>query len=186
MEVNFNFIFKKKRKNVSAMLFLTFVCATVLDMVFDRRFPDATTKNVNEDTEDDCSSVSTSKEDVDDDVDEKEETGAVVLADKENIPNFGNICVTNSSEVHFGNKTVYQGPVTIKQVLYTNGGFESDVNNVNNGNLAINEISDIVTDSVTNNSPNNVKSSIKDSACAKRYSKLAKGTLNIHNFLFNL
>lgn len=33
-------------------------------------------------------------------------------------PAFGNVSITNSTDVHFGNKTYYQGPVTIKQVLY--------------------------------------------------------------------
>ncbi|XP_017776604.1 PREDICTED: peptidoglycan-recognition protein LC-like [Nicrophorus vespilloides] len=33
-------------------------------------------------------------------------------------PSFGNIAVSNSTDVHFGNKTFYQGPVTIKQFLY--------------------------------------------------------------------
>lgn len=49
------------------------------------------------------------------------DNGAVVLADGEDkSPCFQNIEVTNSSDVHFGNKTYYQGPVTIKQILYTN------------------------------------------------------------------
>lgn len=33
---------------------------------------------------------------------------------------FGTVAVTNSTDVHFGNKTYYQGPVTIKQILYAN------------------------------------------------------------------
>lgn len=37
-----------------------------------------------------------------------------------NDASFGNICVQNSADIHFGNKTVYQGPVTIKQIVYTN------------------------------------------------------------------
>lgn len=35
---------------------------------------------------------------------------------------FGNVAITNSSDVHFGNKTYYQGPVTIKQFLYASNG----------------------------------------------------------------
>lgn len=45
---------------------------------------------------------------------------AVVLYDeapKDQLA-FGNVAITNSSDVHFGNKTYYQGPVTIKQFLY--------------------------------------------------------------------
>lgn len=34
--------------------------------------------------------------------------------------NIGSIAVQNSSEITFGNKTFYQGPVTIKQFLYDN------------------------------------------------------------------
>lgn len=37
---------------------------------------------------------------------------------------FGNVAITNSRDVHFGNKTYYQGPVTIKQFLYANGADE--------------------------------------------------------------
>lgn len=53
--------------------------------------------------------------------------GVVTLCDDDggaqlDVPSFGNISVANSSEVHFGNKTFYQGPVTIKQFLYANGG----------------------------------------------------------------
>lgn len=34
------------------------------------------------------------------------------------IPNIGSIAVQNSSDITFGNKTFYQGPVTIKQFVY--------------------------------------------------------------------
>ncbi|KAK5642878.1 hypothetical protein RI129_009045 [Pyrocoelia pectoralis] len=46
----------------------------------------------------------------------------VILAEdaQHEQPSFGNIAVTNSTDIHFGNKTYYQGPVTIKQVLYAN------------------------------------------------------------------
>jgi hypothetical protein len=37
----------------------------------------------------------------------------------ESRPSFGNIVVNSSSDVHFGNKTFYNGPVTIKQFVYT-------------------------------------------------------------------
>lgn len=50
-----------------------------------------------------------------------EDSGAVVQFDGGSAPNFGNLAITNSSDVHIGNKTYYQGPVTIKQILYTNG-----------------------------------------------------------------
>ncbi|GJQ76920.1 putative animal peptidoglycan recognition proteins homologous to Bacteriophage T3 lysozyme [Trypoxylus dichotomus] len=53
--------------------------------------------------------------------------GAMVLADpgQDRSPCFQNIEVTNSRDVHFGNKTYYQGPVTIKQILYTNPNSDS-------------------------------------------------------------
>lgn len=38
---------------------------------------------------------------------------------------FGNVAITNSSDVHFGNKTYYQGPVTIKQFLYASSASEA-------------------------------------------------------------
>ncbi|KAL3284287.1 hypothetical protein HHI36_018445 [Cryptolaemus montrouzieri] len=48
---------------------------------------------------------------------------AVVLqqnSPEERPPTFGNISVTNGTDIHFGNKTFYQGPVTIQQFLYGN------------------------------------------------------------------
>lgn len=36
-------------------------------------------------------------------------------------PCFKSVSVVNSNDVHFGNKTVYKGPVTIKQFVYPNG-----------------------------------------------------------------
>lgn len=36
------------------------------------------------------------------------------------VPSFGDVCVKNSANVHFGNKTFYNGPVTIKQIVYAN------------------------------------------------------------------
>ena len=73
--------------------------------------------------DDERSDVSSSAHgDDDDDVD-----GTLVLKQVENgrAPCFQNIEVTNSNDVHFGNKTYYQGPVTIKQVLYTNSNVEN-------------------------------------------------------------
>lgn len=37
------------------------------------------------------------------------------------LPYFKSVSVVNSNDVHFGNKTVYKGPVTIKQFVYPNG-----------------------------------------------------------------
>lgn len=49
-----------------------------------------------------------------------DQNGLDICATNENLGNFGKIVVQNSSDVHFGNKTFYQGPVTIKQFLYNN------------------------------------------------------------------
>lgn len=43
-------------------------------------------------------------------------------------PTFGDVCVKNSSNVHFGNKTFYNGPVTIKQIVYSNPTVEGEKN----------------------------------------------------------
>jgi hypothetical protein len=58
-------------------------------------------------------------------------SNAIALAaqnSSESRPSFGNIVVNSSSDVHFGNKTFYNGPVTIKQFVYTSrdGGADSD------------------------------------------------------------
>ncbi|RZC34881.1 hypothetical protein BDFB_007349 [Asbolus verrucosus] len=75
--------------------------------------------NVNSDGEED--DVSTSSEN------DQNYDGAVVLHDdRQQLPALGNISVMNSSDVHFGNKTFYQGPVTIKQFLYANGKTQQD------------------------------------------------------------
>lgn len=66
---------------------------------------------------------------------------SVVLFDEppKNQLAFGNVAITNSSDVHFGNKTYYQGPVTIKQFLYAGNadaalkGLESKVGDVKCG-----------------------------------------------------
>lgn len=41
-----------------------------------------------------------------------------VLCANDDKPNIGSIAVQNSSDITFGNKTFYQGPVTIKQFVY--------------------------------------------------------------------
>lgn len=80
---------------------------------------------LNSDGED---TISTSSED------EKACDGVVVLRSDETqeVPSFGNISVINSNEVHFGNKTFYHGPVTIKQFLYANasGELKGDIRSV--------------------------------------------------------
>lgn len=54
-------------------------------------------------------------------------------------PNIGSIAVQNSSDITFGNKTFYQGPVTIKQFLYENNKWTpSDQANSNDGNDNLN------------------------------------------------
>lgn len=45
----------------------------------------------------------------------------IVLQTKPKLPYFNSVSVVNSNDVHFGNKTVYKGPVTIKQFVYPNG-----------------------------------------------------------------
>lgn len=67
------------------------------------------------------------------DIEELNGYNGAVVSQEDNIglnqdaPCFGNVSVMNSNDVHFGNKTVYQGPVTIKQFLYNNGRlYEND------------------------------------------------------------
>lgn len=60
---------------------------------------------------------------------------------------YGNIVVKNSQDVHFGNKTFYQGPVTIKQFLY---------NNANNGELLCIGDKEQSTSDVCENSENGI------------------------------
>lgn len=62
----------------------------------------------------------------------------------------GNLQITNSSDVHIGNRTIYQGPVTIKQVLYAN----STQNGSNPvpmlcGDVAISSVGEISDNTVT-------------------------------------
>ncbi|XP_031358996.1 peptidoglycan-recognition protein LC-like isoform X1 [Photinus pyralis] len=83
-----------------------------------------------EDEEQDTISVATS---------ECSRNDQVILAEdgQQDQPNFGNIAVTNSTDIHFGNKTYYQGPVTIKQVLYANSkNSDSDGETAVNSNFA--------------------------------------------------
>jgi hypothetical protein len=51
----------------------------------------------------------------------------------ESRPSFGNIVVNSSSDVHFGNKTFYNGPVTIKQFVYTTKNGSVDVHHSETG-----------------------------------------------------
>ncbi|XP_046414678.1 uncharacterized protein LOC124176887 [Neodiprion fabricii] len=61
-------------------------------------------------------------------------------------PSFGDVCVKNSSNVHFGNKTFYNGPVTIKQIVYANpnvaedGLVEDDLNRDSSSKLPSNRL----------------------------------------------
>lgn len=97
-----------------------------------------------------CTSTASLETEIEDDFDtistgtSSSETvnNAVVLFDeapKDQLA-FGNVAITNSNDVHFGNKTYYQGPVTIKQFLYAsnaNAGLkelESKLSDVKCGN----------------------------------------------------
>ncbi|XP_021932119.1 uncharacterized protein LOC110835818 isoform X2 [Zootermopsis nevadensis] len=51
----------------------------------------------------------------------------------ESRPSFGNIVVSSSSDVHFGNKTFYNGPVTIKQFVCTTKNGTIDAHHSENG-----------------------------------------------------
>lgn len=46
---------------------------------------------------------------------------SLVICNQEKVPCFKSVSVVNSNDVHFGNKTVYKGPVTIKQIVYPSG-----------------------------------------------------------------
>jgi hypothetical protein len=83
-------------------------------------------------------------DDDDDDSDLKTDAASasnvIALAAKnssESRPSFGNIVVNSSSDVHFGNKTFYNGPVTIKQFLYTtrDGGVDGQRNEADGDNV---------------------------------------------------
>lgn len=59
-----------------------------------------------------------------------ESEDAIVVASEANIPTIESVSVVNSTDVHIGNKTVYQGPVTIKQIVYPNSALSDCVNNL--------------------------------------------------------
>ncbi|CAG9857852.1 unnamed protein product [Phyllotreta striolata] len=108
----------------------------------------------------DCVSIG-SCEDSDEGDDSIEEyvksNNAIVVDDKPHVPYFGSVSVVNSNEVHFGNKTVYKGPVTIKQIVCPNGISESTKNGSikaeENGNGEVKERK-IEADNVVNNTIN--------------------------------
>ena len=67
-------------------------------------------------------------------------SSAIALAAKnssESRPSFGKIVVNSSSDVHFGNKTFYNGPVTIKQFVYTtrDGGVDGQRSEADGDNV---------------------------------------------------
>lgn len=64
----------------------------------------------------------------------------LAVSSEQTPPYFQSVSVVNSNDVHFGNKTVYKGPVTIKQFVYPNGiknvGYEdSGGNDKKNGDI---------------------------------------------------
>lgn len=132
-------------------------------------------RDVGKSEQDDGSSVGTSSSSSDEESEDEKNNGALVLA-SENAenggPKYGNISVANSSEVHFGNKTFYQGPVTIKQFVYANGALES-------GENSLEQIKDKVLEvpaSVSNPAEKSA-SSVKSAISARNYSTLAKGII---------
>jgi hypothetical protein len=74
----------------------------------------------------------------------------------ESRPSFGNIVVNSSSDVHFGNKTFYNGPVTIKQFVYTTKNGSVDVHhsetgdNVGDSQVGVDEVLDPVSSRLPN------------------------------------
>lgn len=134
--------------------------------------------DVNEDAQDTISVATTSDS-------EEEETNTkneLVLAEDLNRerPSFGNIAVTNSTDVHFGNKTYYQGPVTIKQFLYANPNASiSDVVSDSSGEnrLAIKD-DDFVLDSVPDNLGKDNPVFISDSSGLKLNNDIDKKIIN--------
>ncbi|KAG5870410.1 hypothetical protein JTB14_038159 [Gonioctena quinquepunctata] len=75
---------------------------------------------------DTCSTSSCKEIEAVDENDDDELQGTIVVPGQIDIPNFGSVSVVNSNDVHFGNKTVYKGPVTIKQFVYPNGDISCD------------------------------------------------------------
>lgn len=57
-------------------------------------------------------------------------------------PNIGSIAVQNSSDITFGNKTFYQGPVTIKQFLYEHNKWRPSSSPGGNDNPGFDSTSD--------------------------------------------
>ncbi|KAK9885883.1 hypothetical protein WA026_013758 [Henosepilachna vigintioctopunctata] len=81
-----------------------------------------------------------------------ENGGAVILQQNgqdERQPTFGNISVTNGSDIHFGNKTFYQGSVTIQQFVYANG--DKELKKVSESEVFPSAIKKLDINNVTNN-----------------------------------
>jgi hypothetical protein len=112
-----------------------------------------------DDTDIDC------EDDYDDDDDSDLKTdsacasNAIQLAaqkSSESRPSFGNIVVNSSSDVHFGNKTFYNGPVTIKQFVYTTRNGSVDVHHDETGDndgdsrVGVDEVLEPVSDGLPN------------------------------------
>lgn len=75
-----------------------------------------------EKTSDSCLSICNSVEEHSDDtasITSDSFNNQLTLAEKAATESsrFGNVAVTNSTDVHIGNKMIYQGPVTIKQLV---------------------------------------------------------------------
>jgi hypothetical protein len=74
----------------------------------------------------------------------------------ESRPSFGNIVVNSSSDVHFGNKTFYNGPVTIKQFVYTTKNGSVDVHHsesddtIGDSKVGVDEVLDPVSNGLPN------------------------------------
>jgi hypothetical protein len=77
----------------------------------------------------------------------------------ESRPSFGNIVVNSSSDVHFGNKTFYNGPVTIKQFVYTTKNGSVDVHHSetgdNDGDSQVDVSSELPNGKVKDPAPDN-------------------------------
>ncbi|KAF2898069.1 hypothetical protein ILUMI_08112 [Ignelater luminosus] len=142
----------------------------------------------------DCSNSSASEvnEDVQDTISiatatdsEEEETNTnkneLVLAEDLNRerPSFGNIAVTNSTDVHFGNKTYYQGPVTIKQFLYANPQVtNSDVSDSGGEHRLAIKDDNLVLDSVPDNLGKDNPTFIPDASGIKIQNDIDKKIIN--------
>lgn len=51
----------------------------------------------------------------------EDNNSSLAVCNQAKLPFFKSVSVVNSNDVHFGNKTVYKGPVTIKQIVYPSG-----------------------------------------------------------------